>query len=78
MTAFLTNIVVNDTIDTPSFKYLLATLDECIKLHSTGYTKESSVNYFRPLSELRNEIEYVISLPYNQEKGLASYKKETS
>lgn len=62
MLRFLTLVVEDDNIDTPSFKYLYATLKECIEKHAHGYTDERQMEYFRPLYELRDKIEYVSSV----------------
>lgn len=62
MLRFLTLVVEDDNIDTPSFKYLYATLKECIEKHAHYYTDERHMEYFRPLYELRDKIEYINSV----------------
>jgi len=64
MVRFLTLVVDSDVIDTPSFKYLLAVLNECIDRHAKGYTDKNSLTYFDDLVKLRNEIEYITSISY--------------
>lgn len=62
MVRFLSIVVDGDVIDTASFKYLLANLNECIEKHARGYTEDKSLRYFDGLVKLRNEIEYVTSI----------------
>jgi hypothetical protein len=61
MSIFLSE-VVDDFIDMASYRYLLANLNECLKTHAHGYNDDASLMYFRPLYQLRDEIEYITSI----------------
>lgn len=61
MSRFLTEMV-DDFIDMASYRYILANLDDCIKTHAYGYNDSESLKYFRPLYQLRDEIEYITSI----------------
>lgn len=54
--------VVEDDIDIPAYRYLLACLNECLHNHAQGYSDEASLKYFRPLLKLRDEIDFVTSI----------------
>lgn len=56
MSRFL-EVVVEDDIDTPSYRYLLACLNDCLQTHASGYKEDKSFTYFMPLVRLRDEIE---------------------
>jgi hypothetical protein len=61
MSRFLTEFV-DEEIDMPSFRYLLASLTDCLETHAKGYNDAESLKYFRPLFQLRDEIEFVMSI----------------
>lgn len=61
MSTFLSEVVDGD-IDIPSYRYLLACLNNCLHTHARGYNDEASLKYFRPLFNLRDEIEFITSI----------------
>ncbi|EQA1624960.1 hypothetical protein V5K00_RS23015 [Enterobacter asburiae] len=62
MVRFLSLVVESDVIDTPSLKYLLANLNECLERNARSYTDGNSLRYFATLVKLRDEIEYITSI----------------
>lgn len=61
MSNFL-SVVVDDDIDIPSYRYLLACLNDCLHTHARAYKDEASLKYFRPLFKLRDEIDFITSI----------------
>ena len=61
MLTFL-SVVVNDAIDIPAYKFILACLNECLDTHASRYNDESSLKYFYPLFKLRSEIDFITSI----------------
>jgi hypothetical protein len=65
ISTFLREFVGEDeVIDMNSYRYILENINDCLKNHAKNYKDTKSLKYFRPLFELRDELEFITSISW--------------